>query len=207
MNKKLFNVLMFTMGAAVGSLVTWKVLKTKYERIAQEEIDSVKETWARLAECDADEHTNDDVAEHSDICEEEHEFNASVYHEYHTLADRYNTSGNDAEKDEEGEGDDEVPYINGPYVITPDEYGDGNYNHSLYCLTYYDDDVLANDWDEVFDIEETIGQDALEHFGDHVDDVVHVRNERLQADYEVVRDYRTYREVATDNPLKHGHAN
>ena len=39
---------LFTAGAAIGSVVTWKLVKTKYEQIAQEEIDSVKEEYASL---------------------------------------------------------------------------------------------------------------------------------------------------------------
>ena len=39
------KVLLFTAGAAIGSAVTWMLVKTKYEKIAQEEIDSVKEEY------------------------------------------------------------------------------------------------------------------------------------------------------------------
>ena len=39
--------LVFAAGAVFGSLVTWKLTKDKYARIAQEEIDSVKEVFAR----------------------------------------------------------------------------------------------------------------------------------------------------------------
>lgn len=211
MNKKLFNVLLFTTGAAVGSLVTWKVLKTRYERIAQEEIDSVKETWARMN----DEKTNDeavckdetDDAEQEETDDEdvdEEEFDESTMIDYSQIASRYKTSGEKAENDGEGEGDDNdlgFPYINGPYVITPGDFGDGNFDHDLHCLTYYSDGVLANDWWEVLNIEETIGQESLEHFGEHAEDILHVRNERAKADYEVVRDYRNYSDVIANDPL------
>ena len=46
MNCKFTNVLLFAAGAAIGSAVTWKVVKTKYDRLIQEEIDSVKEAFA-----------------------------------------------------------------------------------------------------------------------------------------------------------------
>lgn len=45
MNSTLNKIVMFTIGAVIGSAVTWKLLKTKYERLAQEEIDSVKERY------------------------------------------------------------------------------------------------------------------------------------------------------------------
>ena len=40
------KIFIFTLGAAVGSVVTWKLVKDKYARIAQEEIDSVKEVFS-----------------------------------------------------------------------------------------------------------------------------------------------------------------
>ena len=44
MNKDLLSkVLLFISGACVGSVVTWKLIEKKYQQIAQEEIDSVKE--------------------------------------------------------------------------------------------------------------------------------------------------------------------
>ena len=40
------NIVMFVLGAAVGSAATWYFTKKKYEQIAQEEIDSVKEAFS-----------------------------------------------------------------------------------------------------------------------------------------------------------------
>lgn len=210
MNKKLFNVLLFTAGAAIGSLVTWKVVKTKYEQIAQEEIDSVKEMWARRNHQETDENTpRDDMDELDDVddeSEEEYIFEESDRIAYHNLANIYKKSGEKAENDGEGEGDEEVPYINGPYVIEPNEFADGNYDHECHCIAYYADGVLADDWGVKLDIDETIGLDALEHFGDYAEDIVHIRNERLKADYEVSRDPRNYADVMANNPQMHMYA-
>ena len=208
MNQKIFNVLMFATGAAIGSLVTWKVVKTRYERIAQEEIDSVKETWARLEKTNRKDNAPyeyDDEDEQEDTEDEDdydEEFEPSVLIDYASLAGKYKQSSDvTVENDEKGEGEYEVPYINGPYVIAPEDFGDGKYDHELHCLTYYADDVLADDWWVKLDIDETIGEDSLKHFGEYTEDIVHVRNERLNADYEVVRDCRTYAEVTASNPL------
>ena len=210
MKKKLFNVLLFTAGAAVGSLVTWKVVKTRYERIAQEEINSVKETWARMMreESNETEQTDDqDDDDEDDSDEEEFENDEPEYDQatviaYHEIANMYKQSGDKTENDEEGEGgqDEEVPYVNGPVLILPEDFGDGDYDHELYCLTYYADGVLADDWGKKYDVDETIGEDSIEHFGEYVEDVIHVRNERLNADYEVARDPRNYADVIQNNP-------
>lgn len=196
MNNKLFNVVMFTAGAVIGSLVTWKIVKTKYEQILQEEIDSVKETWARMGYQESDEETPYEEDGEED---EDDEWDDSVMTDYAAIASKYSRSS-DVENGEEGGGDDEVPYINGPVVITPDEYGDGNYDHDLHCINYYADGVLADDWGVKLDIDETIGLEALEHFGDYAEDTVHVRNERLKADYEVVKDPRNYADMLANDP-------
>ena len=44
---KTTGFVMFVLGAAVGSVATWQYVKKKYEQIAQEEIDSVKEIFSR----------------------------------------------------------------------------------------------------------------------------------------------------------------
>ena len=204
MNRKLINTLLFATGAAVGSLVTWKIVKTRYDQILQEEIDSFKEIYTQCMRessiggswhCDNSDMEDEEVFDDVDMTG------------YHTLANRYKNSGEKAETDRKEEGDDEVPYINGPYVIEPEDFADGKYDHDCYCINYYSDGVLADDWGVELDIEETIGLDALEHFGDHEEDVVHVRNERLRADYEVTKDPRKYTDVVADDPQMHMYAN
>ena len=206
MKKTLFNVLIFAAGAVAGSAVTWKIVKTKYERIAQEEIDSVKEAWARRLIQEVTEESPNKVdydCEEEDDCDED-DYDP-VMTMYQNLAGMYAkaSSVDDAENDGEGEGDEdeEVPYVNGPYVITPNDFGDGNYEHDMYGLTYYADGVLANDWYQTFDIEETIGEESLEHFSEYAEDVLHVRNERLSADYEIVRDPRNFADLLANDPL------
>lgn len=206
MNKKLFNILLFATGAAIGSLVTWKVVKTKYEQIIQEEIDSFKETYAMcMGGKKGTQESSDEELLDEDI---EYDADSSEMTDYVALTRKYNRSSNEpANSAEEGGGDDEVPYINGPYVIEPNDFANGNYDHECHCITYYADGVLADDWGVVLDIDETIGDEALKHFGDYAEDVVHVRNERLKIDYEVVQDPRNYADVMANDPLMNMHAN
>lgn len=73
------------------------------------------------------------------------------------------------------------PKIMTPYVITQNECGDGE--NDVDCLIYYDGDgVLTNEMDEVLNIDDYIGEDALEQF---VNGLVYVRNNRYGIDYEV----------------------
>lgn len=86
---------------------------------------------------------------------------------------------------------------NEPYVISPDDYGE-NDNYTQISLVYYaGDGVLADDEDEVVeDIEDTVGEDFAEHFGEYEDDSVFIRNDRLRCDYEILRDNRSFSDVA-----------
>lgn len=214
----LVKAFIFTAGAAIGSVVTWKVIKTKYEQISKEEIESVREEYQRLTkimrmEIDAcrkataartkvddavDE--DDDAADADYPDDDDHNFTEKEKEqvEYYKITSRYRGSYEESNKNnEEGEedGDDEVPYINGPYVITPEDFASSPPGYNCCPLDYYKDGVLADGWGVTMDIEETIGEEALDHFGEYVDDVVYVRNERLELDYEVTRDPRTYKEA------------
>ena len=219
MNKKLFNILMFTVGAAVGSAVTWKVIKTKYEQIAQEEIDSVKEEYTslmvkmkqRLNETatyvgpeDSDEVVTEDDEYYPDDDERDFTEQEKQQIEYYKMTSKYRSSG-DTEDDENGkegdeEGNDEVQYINGPYVISPEEFASSPPGYNAQPLDYFADGILADSWGVALDLDETIGEDAIEHFGEYVDDIVYVRNERTEIDYEVTKDPRTYEEAVRTNP-------
>ena len=62
--------IVFAAGAAIGSVITWKVLKDKYEKLAQEEIDSVKEAFSRREKklnSDLDEANNQVIEAKKDI--------------------------------------------------------------------------------------------------------------------------------------------
>ena len=205
MNNKLFSFIMFATGAAIGSLVTWKTIKTKYERLAQEEIDSVKEEFSRLSKIrkesnDRQNEDEDEDAEAGDI--EWNDTDQDDLVEYNDITARYRSFSDDDETDEEGDewSEGEVPYINGPYVISPDDFSSSPPGYSAQPLDYFADGILADGWGVELDIEETIGEESLEHFGEYADDLLYVRNERKEIDYEVTKDPRTYAEAVQTNP-------
>lgn len=203
MNTTIINMTMFVMGAAVGSLVTWKIMRSRCEKIIRDEVDSFAKDWSqRMKETESaynpgegdDEWIDDDEEDDDD----DEYFDDSVIHDYHTIAGRYTN--------EEG-GEDEVPYINGPYVIAPEDCGGGEFRYNVQPLTYYADGILADDWGIKLDIDETIGEDSLDHFGDYAEEVVHVRNERNELDYEVTLDPRRYVDVVVNDSHMSMYAN
>lgn len=204
MNKKLLNILVFTVGAAVGSAVTWRLVKNKYEQIANEEIASVKEEYADLLGRMKKKLQEDRNCENSTDAENDIYTDDYDQAEYDELASIYRSSDEDDEEDSEEGGkwdldEDEVPYMNAPYVITPDDFSSSPPGYNAQPLTYFADGILADDWGVALDLDETIGEDSIEHFGEYVDDVVYVRDERLEIDYEVTKDPRTYKESLNRN--------
>lgn len=91
-------------------------------------------------------------------------------------------------------------FVEKPYVISPEEFGEFE-EYEKISLTYYADKVLADENDEeVDDVDEIVGEESLNHFGEYEDDSVFVRNDRLKCDYEILLDQRNYSDVAKTMP-------
>lgn len=89
-----------------------------------------------------------------------------------------------------------------PYIITAEEYSEGESNGETF--TYYaGDSVLADEnQDPVDDIRGTVGTEALDHFGLGSGDsrIVYVRNERIGIDFEIILHDGSYGEVVHGIP-------
>ena len=181
---KVTGIAMFAIGAAIGSLVTWKLVKTKYERIAQEEINSVKETFAKRKPV---------INTPKSVDIDKQVSNSPVdFEKYRGLAKSYNYAD---EEDEENEEEGEPDMSDGPQIISPDEFAQ-NDSYDIVSLNYYADGVLTDDWDNIIeDPEETVGPDIESHFGEYEEDTVYVVNDEHGAYYEICRDLRNYSDV------------
>lgn len=85
----------------------------------------------------------------------------------------------------------------GPYVITPDEYDYSEYEPTT--LNYYSDGVLTDIYDnKIDDIDEMVGLESLEHFGEYEDDTVYVRDDSKKVDYEILRNSEEYYDLYPD---------
>lgn len=190
---KTTNFMLFIFGAAVGSVATWTYAKKKYERIAQEEIDSVKEVFARrekvtVKAVDKEESQVEEPAD-TDCDDYEEKIEESGYTTYPGGRSEF-TPPDDEDKE----------YFVQAYVISPDEFGE-NDDYEKFSLTYYADQVLADDNDDIIeDIEATVSYEALTHFGEYEDDSVFVRNDIRRCDYEILLDHRKYSDVAKTKP-------
>ena len=188
MNDNFSKVFIFVAGAAVGSVVTLKFLEEKYRRIADEEIESVKETFKKAIEKEVGEDKN---------VEETPVKVATVSH----TPDKPNITdyaamtrgmGYDTETDKENVEDD------GPRVIIPDDFG-MNEDYDNVSLLYHVDGYLTNEQNVlVDDIENTVGFECLNTFGEYEDDAVYVRNDKLKTDYEILKVDSNYFDFIND---------
>lgn len=184
MNNAVKNVLIFTVGGAIGAAVAWTVAKNKYAAIAQAEIDDVKKTYkARYEKVEAPDNQEEtqDEKEEEEVSEDTDDDHGSVIH-YNKLARDLGYAGD------------------GPYVISPDEYGEEE-EYSRLEFTYYSDKVLTDEnHDPVDDVDNTVGYDSLYHFGEYEPDAVHIRNDRLKCYIEILLDERKYSDVIKTKP-------
>ena len=192
MNRKLSNVLLFAAGAAVGSLVTWRYFKSKYE-VVEDEIEEKTEE----AEGESEEEDPEVLESNSNYGKK------PPLKEYVKMVESngYVPKTHMEEIEEEianGERDDKDVYE--PYIIRPEEYGELHAYETL-SLNYYADGVLTDELDNpIEDVESLVPADFADHFGEYEDDVVHVRNDNLECDYEILRDLRKFTDVVGEYP-------
>lgn len=180
MRNKMLLLAVFALGVAIGSGVTWKYTKDKYEKIAQEEIDSVKAVFSKKKDSNNTPKPDESDTNKAEVEECEKLITRNSYTKYSNVKSR------------------EEKAVDGPYVIPPDEYSEFD-DYEAISLTYYSDGFLADDMDElVEDVEGTIGLQSLEHFGEYEDDTVFVRNDALKCDYEICLDTRRYKDIIGD---------
>ena len=158
----------FLGGAILGSAITYRLMKNYYdpEDYDEEEVYDYGEP-----EPDNSEVTQNQIIEENG---------------YTQYSSNIKTNEKREEEDE----------MDKPYIITPEEFSDSDYNTET--LSYWADGVVTDIDDEPLtddQIEDLIGEDSLSHFGEYEDDSVFVRNDRLRTDYEILADTRRYGDV------------
>jgi hypothetical protein len=172
----------------IGGFLTWDFFKTKYEKIANEEIASVKETFEhREHKSEKDYEIEEDLkakAAYINIID------TTGYKNYSNVPIETDKKGGTADME-----------LKQPYVITPEQYED-NVDYTKVSLTWYNDEVLEDDWGNVLDPDDVIGSEALKTFGQYEKDSVFVRDDDEQIDYEVLLDTRSYKETYEHDPVE-----
>lgn len=189
MNSKVAFIIGSVVGVGIGVAGTYSYFKDKYEKLAEEDFNSRRvfdedkkdEPVEPVVEKTADSRTVDkpSIAAYSAILQKE------GYVNYSDMQDK-------KQKQEIA--------VDRPYVIQSSDFGEFD-DYEKISLTYTADGVLLDDMNEIVDdIEETVGEDSLEHFGEYEDDSVYVRNDAKKCDYEILLDQRNYQEIFETHP-------
>ncbi len=194
-------------GGTVGYLVTKRFMKAKYEQIVEEEIANAKEFYRAL-------NKKEDFRTPAKAAEKLHPDSLVVVTEAADAIRSYQGEDGDDEDDYEEEVEEvgEVEVFledhpedddwdieeemktrtpDAPYIISSEEFMLNEPENSQTTLTYYlGDGTLADEREqEIPFVEPVVGEENLYHFGrgSGDDNLVYIRNERLGADYEVVK--------------------
>lgn len=210
--RKLSTVIAFLTGAVVGGAAVWYITKDRYAQLAEDEISSVKEAYAKMES--KKEKANKAMQKYQGTDENVQESQTTAVTakvvEKGSIAEY-------AERVRHGEPMDYsktvVPPKSGkpadlpmsdnsgeaPYVISPEEFDELD-GYATVSLLYFADGFLTDSLGVMIDdVKEVVG-DALSHFGEYEEDAVFVRNDVKRCDYEILRDERTYDEFRKTLP-------
>lgn len=194
MSNTLSKILIFASGAAIGSVVTWKIVTDRYSQIIEEELESIKNEI--LEELEEEDDVEDDIQEEVKPTTED----KTTYNNIVEDAGYRNYSNRTPAKQvipEEEKKEEEIEDMGGPYVISPDDF-DEHDGYDAVTLVYYSDKVLTDEDDNIIEnVEGMVGEESLNHFGEYEDDSVFVRNDERKTDYEILLDERRFADVFT----------
>ena len=184
------NVFIFVGGILTGTFVGAQIAKKKYEEIANEEIEEIRDYYREINKDLADQLVDktsgpEKVEEPKEVEEskevEEVEEVIEERKQYENIIKR----GNYMAVDEEEQNN--VCYE--AYPIDPSEFGNEGKN-ATETLTYFADGVLVNEVDEVVeDPDLVVGRHHIDIFNEFPDATcVYVRNDLDGMDYEIIKD-------------------
>jgi hypothetical protein len=205
-------------GAGLGAVLGWYIAKRQMEKELVNELMGIKKYYADKLRAAAAAREDSDAGERSEatmadpggvrttgrvitkISDPRVEL---VLHPRHPSLEGLEEVGPGDDEDAEDPDDDSPPEplvrdTTKPYVITLEEFAEENETYSKVSLTYFmEDDTLCDERDAP--IRDTsiagVGFEAL--FGQDADDpdIIHIRNDKLQVDFEIARRHESYTET------------
>ena len=202
--------IIFLVGTAIGSGVTWFVTKKtiekkaeeKYEALYQKEVESVKASFLHLNEKAKEKTAEPEVHNekppsldiYTDALKKAKEKEEKVNYTNFTVEE-------ESEEDDEEDSIvdktliDETTDTSQPYILKrmPNPNEDPNYTQIE--VTYYADGTYADSRDTEMEIEDYIGRKMMDYVENTEKDEVFIRNDELNIDVDIRKDTRTYDEV------------
>ena len=168
-------ILGLLLGFGAGGIATSLILKKKIQKKADEEIQSVIDSFKDLSD--------KKKAKNTETKNPDREYIETVD------TDDFDEENNDRIRKLRKEKDEEIGQM--IEIISPEEFGnyaDDGIEYDEEVLTLYSDGVLADIENEVFnDVPRNIGVKNLKKMGIYSPDMLHIRNHRLHMDIEIHR--------------------
>lgn len=207
--KKMYKVIIFIGGVAAGSFVTWRLLKEKYIRQTQEEINEVREHYRKKKESEevtVDSNGATETNEKPDLIAYAAKLTKNGYIDYTNPKSLVKATGDmiDAvvQKDNEESSDPVIlndPSYQPPYIISPEDFAIDD-EYTIVNLNYYIDGVLTDEDDNIVEnVDDVVGLENLNHMGEYEDDALHIRNENYKCEYEILLSRRLYHDTTEVN--------
>lgn len=202
MNKTiLYSALSFVGGAAIGGLLTWKIVGKKIEKEqsarADAEIASVKEKFT-VPKVEKKEEPKEESKEEQFIKKMANEnMRKSNIFDYASKVSSYRNYSN-----VEAEAESKTYFkVDGKIeVIEPNEFGEDE-DYDQVELTLYADGILADENDDIIDhVDDVVGPGNLDRMGEFEDDALHIKNEARKIYYEILVDNRSYKDATKKDP-------
>lgn len=191
MGDKVVKVLIFATGVVVGSIMTVRLIKDKYEKIAEDEIadmrDYYNEKRKKLSDLTEDTVSEEKTSGITDEEKEEYDRKLTNYNKMFESGEETKSMFDDEESDDDDDEDDGIT------LLHPQEFGTLD-DYETAFLEYYTDGYVIDEFgDVVADPEKILGKEALGSIGKYSEDVIHVRNESEMTDFEVLKIAHDYK--------------
>lgn len=205
----MYKVIIFIGGVAAGSFVTWRLLKEKYIRQTQEEINEVREHYRKKKESEevtVDSNGVTETNEKPDLIAYAAKLTKKGYIDYTDPKSIVKATGDtiDAvvQKTNEESLDPVIlndPSYQPPYIISPEDFAIDD-EYTIVNLNYYIDGVLTDEDDNIVEnVDDVVGLENLNHMGEYEDDALHIRNENYKCEYEILLSRRLYHDTTEVN--------
>lgn len=177
-NSKAAYFLGFIVGAAIGSIMTYKTVESKIQNKADEEIETMRNYYKGKAGLQENKKDDSEFVDEGNSHENEKQRNKDT-----TRCKDILYSEEYVEKSL-----DKKPMCE-PKIITADEFGEKE-NYNQVEIIYYEDGIFTNDDEEIENPESIIGIYCRKIFEENPDiNTVYIRNDEFKTDYEIIRSF------------------
>lgn len=203
---KLRDVIIFVAGAAVGGAVAAKLVSKKYEKIIDDEIESVKEAFKEQKNAIIDEYEkkleNNEASEievapmtgeQANLIEPDRIYTREeLLERLNKISDDNGYTPVDMDLPEDVKPRKYLDDADRPYSIYPGDVGELP-GYKVFSVTLYSNGVATELVDTgercveepIFDIDEILGEENFAHIGEIEPNMVYIRNDMYKSDYVV----------------------